>query len=245
MLSEGFDLVAVTGDMVLHGSDEGDWQQFFAITRELLAQVRYLPAVGNHDIGWDDAGGSARRADDVFALPPGPPDRPDGTYWYSIDLADVHLVFLDSNAYERPEQERWLDADLAAARARKVRALLAFTHDGPYARGMHRGNRLAKDRYVPILARYLVDLLLSGHDHLYQRGDIAGIHYIVSGGGGAGLYQVSCGVEGKQECPEDGMQQVLVEHHYIALSIGKHHIDMCPRRNDGSLLEPCVQYRLH
>ena len=92
---EGLDLVAVTGDMVMRGTDEGDWQRFFAVTRELLAQLRYVPAIGNHDLGWshDDP--------DVFALPPGPAGRPDRTYWYSLELADIHLVFLDSNAYDR------------------------------------------------------------------------------------------------------------------------------------------------
>ena len=157
MLGEPLDLVAVTGDMVLHGTDEADWQQFFAITAPLLASVAYLPAVGNHDLGWDATDGTAR-TDDLFTLPAPPPDRPAGVYWYSHDLADVHLVYLDSNAYERVEQETWLAADLAEARARGVRAILAFTHDGPYSRGYHRGNGIARTRYVPILARYHVDL---------------------------------------------------------------------------------------
>jgi len=237
MLGEGLDLVAVTGDMVLRGSDAGDWQRFFAVTGELLAQVRYLPAMGNHDLGWgtDPA---------VFALPAGPPGRPDHTYWYSLDIADIHLVFLDSNAYELPAQEKWLDSDLAAARGHHVRAILVLVHDGPYARGIHRGNALARDRYVPILARYRVDLLVAGHDHLYQRGEAGGIRYLVSGGGGAGLYKVSCGASGKPRCPEDGMQKVISEHHYIVLAIDKVSIEMCPRRGDGTLLEKCVRYKL-
>ena len=237
MLGEGLDLVAVTGDMVLRGSDAGDWQRFFAVTGELLAQVRYMPAMGNHDLGWgsDPA---------VFALPAGPPGRPDHTYWYSLDFADVHLVFLDSNAYDMPAQEKWLDSDLAAARARHVRAIVALVHDGPYARGAHRGNQLARDRYVPILARHRVDLLVAGHDHLYQRGEAGGIRYVVTGGGGAGLYKISCGVAGKPRCPEDGMQKVISEHHYIVLAIDKDSLEMCPRRADGTLLEKCVRYKL-
>ncbi|HEV7557757.1 MAG TPA: metallophosphoesterase, partial [Kofleriaceae bacterium] len=166
MLGEALDLVAVTGDMVLHGSDEADWQRFFAITQDLRAQVPYLPAIGNHDLGWEGVTSTKRRAEDVFALPPPPANRPPDVYWYSYDLADIHLVFLDSNAYEKLEQETWLDADLAAARKRGVRAILAFTHEPPYSRGPHRGNVIAQTRYVPILTRYRVDLLLAGHDHL-------------------------------------------------------------------------------
>jgi acid phosphatase type 7 len=236
MLGEGLDLVAVTGDMVMRGSDDGDWQRFFAVTRELLAQVLYVPAIGNHDLGWGHG--------DVFALPAGPAGRPDHTYWYSLDLADIHLVFLDSNAYEQLAQEQWLDADLTAARRKGVRTIIALTHDGPYSRGIHRGNQLARERYVPILAKHHVDLLVGGHDHLYQRGEAGGIHYVVSGGGGAGLYQPTCGVGRKPKCLDDGMQKLAVEHHYLVVTLDKESLEMCPRRTDGKLLEKCTRYRL-
>ncbi len=238
MLGEGFDVVTVTGDMVLRGSDESDWQRFFAITRELLEQVRYLPAIGNHDLGWQ------RSDPDVFALPPGPAGRPEKAYWYSLQIADVHLVFLDSNAYERAEQEQWLDADLTAARSKGARAIIALTHDGPYSRGNHGGNDIARERYLPILARHHVDFVFSGHDHLYQRGEHGGVKYMVSGGGGASLYKISCGVKGKPKCRDDGMQKVLSEHHYIALTVSGDTLEMCPRRSDGKLLEACQRYPL-
>jgi 3',5'-cyclic AMP phosphodiesterase CpdA len=153
-------------------------------------------------------------------------------------------VFLDSNAYGRIEQEQWLDDDLRSARERHVRAIIALTHDGPFSRGDHRGNSTARDRYVPILVKHHVDLLLAGHDHLYQRGEKAGIRYIVSGGGGAGLYKVSCGEDGKPACPDDGMQKVISEHHYIALTIESDRMEMCPRRADGRLLQKCTRYSL-
>jgi hypothetical protein len=241
MLREGLDIIAVTGDMVLHGADEADWQRFFAVTRELLASVPYYPAVGNHDIGW---GGAQDNTDDIFALPQGPADRPPGAYWYSRDISDVHLVFLDSNAYDRTDQELWLESDLAAARARKARAIIVFTHDGPYARGYHGGSAIARDRYVPILLKYKVDLVLSGHDHIYQRGDAKGLRYVVSGGGGASLYGIRCGISGRPKCQvDDGMQMVAREHHYVVLTIGRE-LEMCPRKPDGTLLERCTKLRL-
>jgi hypothetical protein len=239
MLGEGLDLVAVTGDMVMRGSDDADWQKFFAVTKELLATIRYLPAIGNHDLGW------SQTDPDVFGLPTGPAGRPDHVYWYSLELADIHLVFLDSNAYDQKAQEQWLDVDLTAARAKGARAIIALTHDGPYSRGIHRGNQLARERYVPILAKHHVDLLVAGHDHLYQRGEAGGIRYVVSGGGGAGLYQPTCGVSGKPKCSDDGMQKLAIEHHYLVLAIDKDTLEMCPRRTDGKLLEKCVRYRLN
>ncbi|HVK86418.1 MAG TPA: metallophosphoesterase [Kofleriaceae bacterium] len=244
MLAEPLDLIGVTGDMVRHGSDEADWQRFFAITAPLLAQVPYLPAIGNHDLGWDGAG-AARDAQEVFALPPGPAGRPPGAYWYSVDLADIHLVFLDSNAYERVSQDLWLEADLAAARSRKVRAILVLTHDGPYSRGTHRGNREARTRLVPILMRHRVDYVFSGHDHIYQRGEVGGLRYIVTGGGGAPLYGASCGERGKPACAvEDGLKKLAREHHYLVLTIDKTTLEVCTRRPDGRLLEKCTRSKL-
>jgi hypothetical protein len=241
MLREGLDMVGVTGDMVLHGADEADWQRFFAVTRELLATLPYMPAVGNHDVGW---GGAHENADDIFALPQGPAGRPTGTYWYSRDISDIHLVFLDSNSYERADQEAWLEQDLAAARANKVRAILVFTHDGPYARGYHGGSAIARDRYVPILTKHKVDLIFAGHDHIYQRGELRGLRYVVSGGGGASLYGIRCGVDGRPKCAtDDGMQFVAREHHYVVLTIARD-IEMCARKPDGTLLERCTKYKL-
>lgn len=243
MLDEGLDLVAVSGDMVAHGSDEGDWQTFFAITQELRAQVPYYPAVGNHDLGLANPDGTDR-AERLLGLPPPPAGRPAEAYWYSRDVADVHLVFLDSNSYDRREQETWLEEDLAAARKRGVRAIIAMTHDGPFARGFHGGNALARARYVPILVRHKVNLLISGHDHIYQRGEHMGLPYLVSGGGGAPLYAIRCGVPGRPKCAiEDGMAKVAREHHYAVVTVGRD-LELCPRRPDGSLLEKCIRYPL-
>jgi hypothetical protein len=67
---------------------------------------------------------------------------------------------------------------------------------------------------------------------------------MVSGGGGASLYKISCGERGKPRCPEDGMQRVMSEHHFIVLTVSADSLEMCPRRSDGKLLEPCQRYPL-
>ncbi len=236
LLDESPDLVLVSGDLVQHGGDEADWQQFFAVTAPLLAVIPYYSAVGNHDLG--RAGDLARRFTDLFALPPGPADRPAGGAWYSFDVADVHVVMLDSNAYDDATQRAWLDTDLTAAAS--ARAILVVVHDGPYARGTHGGNQTAVRDVVPILARHRVTLVISGHDHLYQRGRQDGIDYLVSGGGGAPLYRVTCGVAGRPRCQhDDGMRHVAREHHYVMLTIYPRFVELCAKLIDGSPLEPC------
>lgn len=240
MQAEAPDAVLSTGDLVLRGTDEGDWQRFFAIAGPLLATTPYYPALGNHDVG---AGGDrGRRFGDRFALPPGPADRPVGAAWYSFDVGDVHVVALDSNAYDHPAQRAWLEADLAAHA--DARTVIAIAHDGPFSRGTHGGNPTAARDLVPILVRHRVAVLFSGHDHLYQRGVADGLPYVVTGGGGAPLYPQRCGARHRPRCRiDDGALAVASQHHYVLLTIYPAGLELCPRRVDGTPLEPCVGLR--
>jgi hypothetical protein len=242
VLGEAPDFVLTSGDMVLRGSDEADWQRYFELAGALLARICVYPAIGNHDASPP----GTRRLEDIFALPPAPPDRPEGAAWYSFDVADVHLVMLDSNRYDDDAQLAWLDADLAAARARGVRAIFAVCHHGPYSRGLHLGNDVAREKYVPVLEKYRVAVIFSGHDHLYQRGRVGALTYVVSGGGGAELYKPRCGVPGKKPCPgpRDGMQAIVSEYHYVVVEVLRDEARLCPRRPDGTPIEECVSVPL-
>jgi hypothetical protein len=240
---EAADFVVVTGDLVLRGSDGGDWQRFFQVAADLLARTPYYPVAGNHDLG--RSGHERRLMNELFELPEPPAKRPAWGNWYSFDVADLHFVMLDSNAYKHSEQQAWLIDDLAAARARGVRAIFAAVHDGPYSRGLHRGNRYAQATYVPVLHKYGVDMLFSGHDHLYQRGEVDGLRYAVSGGGGAPLYSVRCGNKGQRKCRvADGMKHIDSTYHYLLVTVRNRTLEMCPKRPDGTAVEACVSYRL-
>jgi 3',5'-cyclic AMP phosphodiesterase CpdA len=241
LVDDAPDAVLFTGDLVLRGTDEGDWQRFFAIAQPLLATTPYYPVLGNHDVG--AAGDRQRRFADRFALPPAPPGRPAGAAYYSVDVGEVHVVALDSNAYDVAAQRAWLEQDLAAADG--ARAVIAITHDGPFSRGTHGGNPLAARDYVPVLARHHVAVLFSGHDHLYQRGVAGGLPYVVSGGGGAPLYPVRCGVRRRPRChDDDGMIAFASAHHDVLVTVYPTGLELCPRLADGSPLEPCVHLPL-
>jgi acid phosphatase type 7 len=239
IIDEGPDFVIATGDMVMRGTDEGDWQKYFAIAGPLLARVAVYPVLGNHDLGESNR----RRFEDIFALSARPPETPLGASWWSFDVGSVHVAMMDSNHFDDPRQVAWLDGDLAAARARGAKRLFAAAHHGAWSRGPHGGHAIALRDYAPIWEKHRVDVVFSGHDHLYQRGQVGRVRYVVSGGGGAPLYPQRCGGRGQRKCAEDGMVTFESAHHYVVVEVYRDFVRMCAKRVDGSALEACTEVR--
>ena len=228
--AEDPDLVLMTGDLVNMGSDEAEWQRFFEIEQPLMSRVALYSALGNHD-HWRSPEGT-RRFTALF-------DRPPGPTWWSFDVAGVHFVLLDSDNYRDPAQVDWLRDDLAAAARRRPRAIFVCAHHGAFSAALHGDNPDAIRDYVPLLEAAHVTLLVSGHDHDYERGRQGSLSYLVSGGGGAELRPPRCGVPGRRRCAPRQLAFVN-EHHYVDVEVRSTTVSLCPRRMDGTLLEPCV-----
>ncbi len=234
----GVDFVLTTGDMVARGHDEGDWQRYFGLTGDFLRSTPMYPAIGNHEVGSGAMGvlrfrqffAKGAPADDVLAG------------WYSTDVGGVHIVFLDSNRYDAPQQLVWLDRDLAAARKRGSRAIFAVTHDGPASRASHGPNQEALTKYVPVLQKHKVAVIFGGHDHAYERGFLGKLQYVVSGGGGAPLYPEECGKKGQHACNK--AVAFASENHYVLVEVMRDFFTMCPYRMDGTTIEQCVTTKL-
>jgi acid phosphatase type 7 len=153
-------------------------------------RARTHPVIGNHDARTERGAAYYR----YFGAAAGPA----GKGWYSWDLQGWHLVALNSElrdpALER-EQLRWLEADL---RAHPTRCALAYVHRPPFSSGQH-GNSARMATVLRILYRHGVDVILSGHDHDYERfapqdtlarpDPARGIVQFVVGTGGAPLYR--------------------------------------------------------
>lgn len=236
-------LVLNTGDLVATGSEESAWQKYFEITAGLGAIAPIVPALGNHDAGRGGAG--SPKAWRLFAMSQA---NPNGHYT-SFDWGGAHFVILDTNRVDRA-QIAWLERDLAAARGRKVRAIFAFCHDSPWSHGPHGGSRVVQQRLAPLLAAARVDVLFSGHDHLYERGIASTprgpLSYVVAGGGGAPLYNPTCTLDaggvsgGAAPCPPS-VKALVRTYHYVMVELAGSRLRLCPKRPDGSAVEPCVE----
>ncbi len=233
ILAEEPDLAIMTGDLVDMGSDEADWDRYFEIATPLISRVPVYPSPGNHE--YARAGKGAERYYALFRTPR-PQDENPG--YRSFDVAGVHFVALDSNQYRNAAQLGWLERDLQAARKRGARAIIAYAHEGAFSSGMHGDSEIAKAVYAPLLERYGVALFVGGHDHHYERGRVGKLEYIVSGGGGAELRTQRCGLPGKKACPPR-VGVFINEHHYVVVDVLPGLLRLCPKRPDGSPLEPC------
>lgn len=151
-------LVLALGDNAYASGSAAEYQTCYAPTwGRHLGRTRAIP--GNHD--YHTPGAAA-----YFAYY-GERAGPAGRGWYSFDVGAWHVVALNSNApmSRGSEQERWLRADLAA---HPRRCTLALMHHPRFSSGMH-GDNSAVAPLWRALQEAGADVVLSGHDHLYER----------------------------------------------------------------------------
>ncbi len=141
-------------------------------------RTRLVASLGNHDVASDSTGGPVRRA---FGMP---------GRWYAATVGPVELVVLDSNRTTDPAQLGFLDRTLAT---RRTPFRIAVFHHPAASCSAHRPDPYVVRHFVPRL-RGRVDLILTGHNHTYER-FATEPPYVTTGGGGATLYassQVAC-----------------------------------------------------
>jgi hypothetical protein len=178
-----FDFMIHTGDIAYDHGTLADFEtRFFTVYARLLAIRPMFPTTGNHDYDTEDAAPFRR----VFVLPEnggvGGVER-----WYSYDWGNAHFVVLDTER-TGPIQAAWLDADLAA---NKLPWTIVYGHKPPHSSGRHRDDEPFNRFFVPVLNAHHVQLVLSGHDHHYERfHPFDGVTYIITGGGGRGVREI-------------------------------------------------------
>ncbi|GAT73785.1 alkaline phosphatase [Microbacterium sp. HM58-2] len=124
------------------------------------------PVPGNHesyDTDYDEETGFGDEA--AYRQYFGSRATPQGKMWYSYDYGNWHFIALNSNRFDEQEQIDWLTADLAA---NTKQCVVAYYHHPAYSSGDHGNAALAKPVWQK-LANANVELVLNGHDHLYER----------------------------------------------------------------------------
>jgi Calcineurin-like phosphoesterase len=164
-----FDLVIMLGDNMYGGQSPSDYVKKFEqpYAPLLAAGVRFQASIGNHD-----------RPDQVsYKL-----YNMNGQRYYTYTRGNVRFLALDSNLMDRKQLD-WIDTSLKNAREEWK---ICYFHHPLYSNAARHGS--AVDLRVllePIFVRNGVNVVFSGHDHVYERiKPQKGIYYFVSGAAG-------------------------------------------------------------
>lgn len=227
LFEEEWDVWLHVGDIAYpDGTAEEFTVRHFQVYRSLLARLALFPTPGNHDLRTD----GGRPYDRAFEWP----GQTGGRYYrfrwgralfVSLDTSSPGV--LDSLSDGNGSQYEWLERTLhEAATDSSVAWTVVYTHYPPYSHATgiagHGSVRSLRRQLGPLFAETGVDIVLTGHDHHYERthplldGDVVpagcGTVYFVTGGGGGRLYARSV---------EPGRRSARADrrHHYLSLEL--------------------------
>jgi hypothetical protein len=229
------------GDIAyMHGRHLDFQLNHFNVYSSVLSVTPFFPVPGNHEYETLQAQPFLL----THAVPiDNVPEEGRGRY-YSFDWGNAHFVCLDSNtSLQRAsagdgEMLRWLERDL---RATRQFWRVAVIHHTPYGAGPNQQEIapfLVRSAVVPILEAYGVQLVLSGHEHSYQRshhlrdGSVVpantGTVYVTTGGGGAFLYPVFS---------TPLMAASISSHHYLKVDVDGARMSLSATAPGGLVLD--------
>ncbi|HEU5257876.1 MAG TPA: metallophosphoesterase [Vicinamibacterales bacterium] len=162
-----FEFVIMVGDNIYGGNSARDYDRKFAIPYKPLldANIKFYAALGNHD-------DPSERYYKPFNM--------SGERYYTFKPADgVRFFALDSN-YMDEMQLKWLDEQLATSGSEWK---IAFFHHPPYSSGeTHGSNETLRTQLEPRFVKAGVNVVLTGHEHFYERiKPQKGIAYFITG----------------------------------------------------------------
>ena len=175
---DAIDLYLHVGDMAYpSGTDEQFQKYFFFPYEDTLRKTVCWGSLGNHEGKTSDGKTGVGPFFDAYVCPTkgeagGEPS--DTESFYSFDYGNIHMICLNSYDLDRRpsgEMAKWLKKDLAQTEAKWI---IGFWHHPPYTKGTHDSDIEKeliemREHIMPILEEGGVDLVLSGHSHIYER----------------------------------------------------------------------------
>jgi hypothetical protein len=165
-----YQLVVLVGDNLYGSERPQDFQKKFELPYKPLLDdgVKFFASLGNHDA-------REQRYYKLFNM--------DGKLYYSFSPKPNIRFFALESTYPVPEQIEWLENELKASSSDWK---IVFFHHPLYSSGDRHGSDLRlRDVLEPLFVKYDVSVVLTGHDHFYERVQPQkGIAYFVVGSGG-------------------------------------------------------------
>jgi Calcineurin-like phosphoesterase len=175
------DLAFSVGDSTENGLLYEDWDiKLFNPGAELFSHTPLFMAIGNHE----------KNSPYFYELMSQPPPE----NYFSFAYSNAYFVIVDTNGlYFVPgsEQMDWLEEVIFSDEAQSADWLILFNHQPPYCQGWghpgYDGEAIVRGYLLPLVEDAGVDFVFNGHAHNYERGELHGVNWIITGGGGGGL----------------------------------------------------------
>jgi predicted phosphodiesterase len=193
-----FQLVVTTGDNVYPAGQPESFKEILYEPYDCLVDegVVFRASLGNHDVVTDNG----------FHVMNEPLLGMNGERNYVVRIGGVRFVIADSNDLDTD----WLSEEIRSEEGDSWTVVLF--HHPVFSPGTKHGStgRFAES-LAPLFTEHGVDLVLNGHDHIYSATrEVGGVRYVVTGGGGAPLY----------ECGELDVVEVCEErHHFLYVEV--------------------------
>jgi len=195
-LHDDYAFSLVTGDIVESGAGECYWQWFTEAYGNMLPIV---PVIGNHE--YQDQTGTISSPDYYDAFFNNPQNGPESylNRSYFINYGDSLFVMIDVvTGDDLASQQAWFQVVVAANPADY---LIVATHYSMYGTYHDTQSLELRTDWLALFDQADVDLVCSGHDHIYARTDLlyggskatepdTGTIYLIGGSAGTKLYQV-------------------------------------------------------
>lgn len=234
LVAEKPDLIIHSGDLVARGSSIDHWNLWDESHKPILnAGIPFHAALGNHEYAGDFEKGLRL----YFRRFP----SHGNCRWYAVRAGPLVFLMLDSNydclteSFIRSQDEWFQKTMKQAAADSEVKAVIVVTHHPPYTNSMvHGPSEETRRRFADPAAAYpKFKLFVAGHVHNYERFQIVGIPFVVSGGGGAPLTGVRTSdfrTKPAYKGPE------FRPHHYLLLVVAEDRaiVDTMMLQDDGT-----------
>jgi hypothetical protein len=166
-----YELVTLVGDNLYGAERPQDFKKKFEDPYKPLldAGVKFYASLGNHDA-------REQRYYKLFNM--------DGKLYYSFKPSKQSVRFFAlESTYLDPEQVAWVEKELKESNSEWK---IPYFHHPPYSSGdRHGSDTRLREVLEPLFVRYNVSVVLTGHDHFYERmKPQSGIVYFVVGSGG-------------------------------------------------------------
>lgn len=164
------DFVVSAGDITFRGSP---WQ--FKIFNILRSRIKFpvICTAGNHD---DDT----KSTKSLFK-------QYCGQNEFSFVNRNSYFIIVDNTINDLTNRQlNWLEAELAKSAPYKHRFIIMHKPPvSPYQNSWYRPELSSwSDRFLKLSQKYKVDIVFSGHEHIFHRSSYGGVRYITTGGAG-------------------------------------------------------------